>query len=173
MVIVLRRTALFIMFVVMWALLTAAMAQASPRDVVAFSGFAPGTIVVKTAERRLYLVLDPYHAMRFPVGVGKAGMTWTGVARVEGKYVRPAWAAPDDIRHENPALPAVIPGGAANNPMGEAALTLRGGEYAIHGTNRPQSVGGFVSHGCIRMYNRDIVALYQMVQVGTPVIVER
>ena len=72
MVIVLRRTALFIIFVVMWALLTAAMAQASPRDVVAFSGYAPGTIVVKTGERRLYLVLDPYHAMRFPVGVGKA-----------------------------------------------------------------------------------------------------
>ena len=77
------------------------------------------------------------------------------------------------IRRENPRLPKVIPGGAPNNPMGVAALTLRGGEYAIHGTNRPGSVGRFVSHGCIRMYNRDIVQLFRMVSVGTPVIVER
>ena len=64
-------------------------------------------------------------------------------------------------------------GGATNNPMGAAALTLRGGEYAIHGTNRPASIGGFVSYGCIRMYNRDIVELYRLVQIGAPVIVER
>jgi lipoprotein-anchoring transpeptidase ErfK/SrfK len=76
------------------------------------------------------------------------------------------------IRRENPHLPEVIPGGAPGNPMGEAALTLRGGEYAIHGTNRPQSIGGFVSYGCIRMYNSDIRKLYQLVSIGTPVIVE-
>jgi lipoprotein-anchoring transpeptidase ErfK/SrfK len=173
MALVLRRAALFFAIVLTWVLIAAAIAQASPRDVVSFTGYAPGTIVVKTNERRLYFVLDGTRAMRFPVGVGKSGQAWTGIARVEGKYVRPAWAPPDDIRRENPNLPEVIPGGAHNNPMGEAALTLRGGEYAIHGTNRPQSIGGFVSHGCIRMYNRDIVALYQMVQVGTPVIVER
>jgi lipoprotein-anchoring transpeptidase ErfK/SrfK len=67
----------------------------------------------------------------------------------------------------------VIPGGAANNPMGEAALTMRGGEYAIHGTNRPESIGHFDSAGCIRMHNRDIVELYRLVPVGAPVIVER
>jgi lipoprotein-anchoring transpeptidase ErfK/SrfK len=145
---------------------------ATTRDVVAFSGFSPGTIVVKTNERRLYFVLDNEKAMRFSVGVGKAGMTWSGKARVEGKYIRPAWAAPVSIRRENPHLPKVIPGGASNNPMGEAALTLRGGEYAIHGTNRPSSIGGFVSHGCIRMYNEDIRELYRLVRVGTPVIVE-
>ena len=122
--------------------------RAAARDIVAFSGFAPGTIVVRTSERRLYFVIDNYRALRFPVGVGRAGMTWTGNARVEGKYVRPAWAPPDMIRRENPKLPAIIPGGPSNNPMGEAALTLRGGEYAIHGTNRPGSIGGFVSHGC-------------------------
>ena len=99
--------------------------------------------------------------LRFPVGVGKAGMTWTGNARVEGKFVRPAWAPPDSIRAENPRLPRVIPGGSPHNPMGAAALTLRGGEYAIHGTNRPELIGGFVSHGCIRMYNADIRALYR------------
>ena len=87
--------------------------------------------------------------------------------------MRPAWQPPDEIRRDNPNLPEVIAGGAANNPMGAAALTLRGGEYAIHGTNRPASIGGFVSYGCIRMYNRDIVELFSLVDIGTPVIVER
>lgn len=173
MALVLRRAALFVAIILTWVLLAAAIAQAAPRDIVSFSGFAPGTIVVKTNERRLYFVLDSQRAMRFPVGVGKEGHAWTGKARVEGKYVKPAWSPPDDIRRDNPALPDVIPGGAKNNPMGAAALTLKGGEYAIHGTNRPESIGGFVSYGCIRMHNRDIVALYQMVQVGAPVIVER
>ncbi len=67
----------------------------------------------------------------------------------------------------------VIPGGSPHNPMGAAALTMRGGEYAIHGTNRPELIGGFVSHGCIRMYNSDIRELYRLVDVGTPVVVER
>jgi lipoprotein-anchoring transpeptidase ErfK/SrfK len=169
----LNRIALFIAIVVGLAFAMAAAANAATRNIVTFSGFRPGTIVVKTAERRLYYVLDNSHALRFPVGVGRAGMTWTGQARVEGKYVRPAWAPPDSIRRENPKLPAVIPGGSPHNPMGDAALTLRGGEYAIHGTNRPSSIGGFVSHGCIRMYNRDIRQLYSLVSVGTPVIVEQ
>jgi lipoprotein-anchoring transpeptidase ErfK/SrfK len=175
MVFVLRRAALFVALVLAFALLAAAAAHAATQDqeVVSFSGFAPGTIVVKTSERRLYYVLDNRRALRFPVGVGRSGKTWTGNARVEGKFVRPAWAPPQEIRHDHPGLPEVIPGGAANNPMGEAALTLRGGEYAIHGTNRPRSIGGFVSYGCIRMHNEDIVKLYQLVAVGTPVIVER
>ena len=167
----LRRTAFFL--VIALTLAAPDASRATTRDIISFSGFAPGTIVVKTNERRLYYVIDNYRALRFPVGVGRAGMTWTGTARVEGKYLRPAWAPPDMIRRENPRLPAVIPGGAANNPMGEAALTLRGGEYAIHGTNRPASIGGFVSHGCIRMHNSDIRELYRLVTVGTPVIVEQ
>ena len=150
-----------------------AASRAATHDVVGFSGYAPGTIVVKTHERRLYFVLDSAHALRFPVGVGRAGMAWTGDAHVEGKFIRPAWEAPPSIRRENPHLPRVIPGGAPNNPMGVAALTLRGGEYAIHGTNRPDLIGGFVSHGCIRMYNADIRELYRLVSVGTPVVVER
>lgn len=172
-VVLIRRTALFVLIVLMWALVSAAVAHSATRDIVTFSGFAPGTIVVKTQQRRLYYVIDGARALRFPVGVGKAGQRWTGMAHVEGKYVRPAWSPPDDIRREHPNLPEVIPGGSPHNPMGEAALTLRGGEYAIHGTNRPASVGGFVSHGCIRMYNRDIRALYRLVDIGTPVIVER
>ena len=168
-----RRAALWLAVAMGTALLLVVPANAATHDVVSFSGFSPGTIVVKTQERRLYYVLDRGHALRFPVGVGRAGMTWSGNAHVEGKYIRPAWAAPASIRRENPRLPKVIPGGAANNPMGAAALTLRSGEYAIHGTNRPELIGGFVSHGCIRMYNSDIRELYRMVDVGTPVVVER
>ena len=174
MALVLKRTALFIAIVVIWALIVAMARAATPeRTIVAFPGFAPGTIVVKTGERRLYYVIDGQRALRFPVGVGRDGKTWTGVAWVEGKYVKPAWSPPDEIRRERPSLPRTVAGGAANNPMGAAALTLRGGEYAIHGTNRPASIGGFVSYGCIRMYNRDIVELYRLVDIGTPVIVER
>jgi len=174
MALVIKRAALFLAIVVIWALIVAMARAATPeREIVAFSGFAPGTIVVKTGERRLYYIIDRQRALRFPVGVGRSGKTWTGTARVEGKYVRPAWSPPDEIRREHPGLPSVIAGGAANNPMGAAALTLRGGEYAIHGTNRPASIGGFVSYGCIRMYNRDIVELFSLVDIGTPVVVER
>jgi lipoprotein-anchoring transpeptidase ErfK/SrfK len=169
---VLRRTALFVAIVLIWALFAAAT-RAATREIVALPGYAPGTIVVKTAERRLYFSLDGYHALRFPVGVGKSGMQWTGVTRVAGKYVRPAWSPPEIIRRKNPNLPDVIPGGSPHNPMGAAALTLGDGEYAIHGTNRPSSIGRFVSHGCIRMHNDDIRELFRMVSVGTPVIVQR
>jgi lipoprotein-anchoring transpeptidase ErfK/SrfK len=172
MVHVLKRTAIFVAIVLAWAL-PAAVAHSATRDIVPIAGFRPGTIVIRTNERRLYYVLDGAHALRFPVGVGRAGMTWTGNAQVEGKFVRPAWAPPASIRRENPRLPKVIPGGAANNPMGAAALTLRSGEYAIHGTNRPELIGGFVSHGCIRMYNSDIRELYRLVAIGTPVVVEQ
>src|SRR5471030_1850193 len=175
MVLILRRAAFFIAIVLGFALLAAAAAHAATRDrdIVAFSGFAPGTVVVKTSERSLYFVIDEQRALRFSVGVGRSGKTWTGTARVEGKFVRPAWAPPQEIRREHPNLPDVIPGGAVNNPMGAAALTLRGGEYAIHGTNRPELIGGFVSHGCIRMYNSDIRELYRLVSIGTPVVVEQ
>ena len=141
---------------------------------VAFSGeFGRGTIVVRTSERRLYLVLTPGQAIRYPVGVGRAGRQWTGNSFIDGKYVRPNWSPPLDVRRDKPNLPAVIPGGSPANPMGVAALTLSGGEYAIHGTNAPESIGGFVSYGCIRMYNQDITDLYGRVGVGTPVVVTR
>src|ERR1700690_3539213 len=130
MVHVLKRTAVFVAIVLAWAL-PVAVAHSATRDIVPIAGFRPGTIVIKTGERRLYYVIDGQRALRFPVGVGRAGKTWTGEARVEGKFVKPAWAPPEEIRRDHPNLPQVIDGGAANNPMGEAALTLRGGEYAI------------------------------------------
>jgi lipoprotein-anchoring transpeptidase ErfK/SrfK len=146
----------------------------SAREIVHFRAEAPaGTIVVRTAERRLYYVLGDGRAIRYPVGVGRAGKQWSGVTRIDGKYLRPAWSPPPEIRRDKPSLPSVIPGGSPRNPMGEAALTLSGGAYAIHGTNAPGSIGGFVSYGCIRMHNRDVVDLYGRVGIGTPVVVTR
>jgi lipoprotein-anchoring transpeptidase ErfK/SrfK len=146
--------------------------QAFAREVVPFNGYSPGTIVVNTSQRRLYYVVDDGRAVRYPVGVGKPGKQWFGQARVDGKYLRPAWSPPAVVRRDNPSLPSVIPGGSPGNPMGVAALTLSGGEYAIHGTNKPGSIGGFVSYGCIRMHNQDISDLFERVTVGTQVIVQ-
>jgi lipoprotein-anchoring transpeptidase ErfK/SrfK len=145
----------------------------SAREMVAFNGAPAGTIIVRTGERKLYLALGDGRAMRYSVGVGRAGRQWTGHSFVSGKHYRPAWSPPADIRRDKPNLPDVIPGGSPSNPMGWGALTLNGGEYAIHGTNNPGSIGGFVSYGCIRMYNHDIADLYDRVNVGTPVIVTR
>jgi lipoprotein-anchoring transpeptidase ErfK/SrfK len=154
-------------------LLTATEAEARP-DMVGFRGdYSPGTIVIKTNERRLYLVVDPGHAVRYPVGVGRYGKQWAGVTQIDGKYRNPAWSPPAEVKHDKPSMPDLIPGGSPRNPMGVAAMTLAGGEYAIHGTNMPGSVGGFVSYGCIRMLNADISDLYNRVSVGTPVVVSR
>jgi lipoprotein-anchoring transpeptidase ErfK/SrfK len=140
-------------------------------ETVSFSGYQPGTIVVKTQERRLYYVVDGARAIRYTVGVGKAGKTWTGTAYIDGKHLRPAWSPPDEIRQDKPLIPVVIASGSPSNPMGAAALTLDQGQYAIHGTNQPGSIGHFVSYGCIRMYNSDIMDLYGRVSVGTQVVV--
>jgi lipoprotein-anchoring transpeptidase ErfK/SrfK len=155
-------------------ILTANVAQARPELVGLHGGdYSPGTIVVKTNERALYYILDSGHAMRYPVGVGKAGKQWAGTTRIDGKYRNPAWSPPKEVKHDKPNMPDVIPGGSPRNPMGVAAMTLSGGEYAIHGTNMPGSVGGFVSYGCIRMLNADITDLYQRVSIGTKVVVTR
>ena len=145
------------------------------REVVTFreANYSAGTIVVKTSERRLYYVMGDGRAMRYPVGVGKAGKAWAGTARIDGKYIAPAWSPPADVKRDNPHLPDVIPGGSPRNPMGAAAMTLSGGQYAIHGTNVPSSVGGFVSYGCIRMYNQDVLDLFGRVSLGTQVVVTR
>jgi lipoprotein-anchoring transpeptidase ErfK/SrfK len=148
-------------------------AQARPELVEVNGEYAPGTIVVKTHERKLYLILDYGRAMRYPVGVGKTGKQWTGTTTIDGKYRNPAWSPPSAVRRDKPDMPDVIPGGSPRNPMGVAAMTLAGGEYAIHGTNVPGSVGGFVSYGCIRMLNDDITDLYQRVSIGTTVTVTR
>jgi lipoprotein-anchoring transpeptidase ErfK/SrfK len=151
-----------------------AITPSSGGTVVAFSGFyRPGTIVVRTKERKLYLVFGFGRAMQYPVGVGRAGRQWAGSSFISGKFIRPNWKPPADVRHDSPDLPDVIPSGSPSNPMGVAAMTLAGSEYAIHGTNSPKSIGGYVSYGCIRMFNKDVMDLYRRVWVGTPVVVMR
>ncbi len=148
--------------------------KAQAREAVAFSDarFAPGTVIVRTSERKLYYVTAPGEAIRYTVAVGKAGKQWRGVKYIEEMQVRPAWAPPASVKRDNPHLPAVIAGGAHNNPMGERAIGLGpGGQYAIHGTNVPSSVGTAASYGCFRMHNADVVDLYQRVAIGTPVVV--
>ncbi len=155
-----------------WALVLSGPAPArASHETVTATGYAPGTIVIHTHERRLYYYIGGGKALRYPVGVGRAGKQWSGTAYINGKYLNPAWRPPADVRHDKPSLPDVIPGGSPQNPMGVAAMTLSGGEYAIHGTNRPSSIGGFVSYGCIRMYNEDITDLYGRVDYDTPVVV--
>jgi lipoprotein-anchoring transpeptidase ErfK/SrfK len=144
---------------------------AHARQVVPISGYSPGTVVVKTHERSLYYVVGDGRAIRYPVGVGKSGKTWSGSAYIQGKYIRPAWSPPDEIRRDKPGIADVIPSGSSRNPMGAAALVLDRGQYAIHGTNSPGSIGHFVSYGCIRMYNADIMDLFDRVSVGTSVVV--
>jgi lipoprotein-anchoring transpeptidase ErfK/SrfK len=147
-------------------------AYASGEAVLMKEPFRPGTIVVRTKERALYYVTGAGQAIRYPVGVGRSGKQWAGNGYITGKYTNPSWVPPSDVRRDKPNLPRIIPGGSPHNPMGVATMTLSGGEYAIHGTNRPSSIGHFVSYGCIRMFNGDIQELYQRVSVGTPVIVQ-
>ena len=136
--------------------------------------FEPGTIVIATKERRLYLIQPDGMALRYKVAVGRIDKQWFGAVHVDGMHIDPAWSPPDEVRRDNPTLPDVIPGGSARNPMGPRALTLSGGgQYAIHGTNRPESVGTNASYGCFRMKNEDIVDLFERVQVGTKVLVRK
>jgi lipoprotein-anchoring transpeptidase ErfK/SrfK len=161
----------------LWLALTAVALLAAPlaasaRDVVGFAGsYQPGTIVISTQAREMYFVLGNGHAIRYPVGVGRAGMAWHGRAQIAEKFLKPAWGPPADIALANPNLPLTIPGGSPRNPMGAAAMGLNRGNYAIHGTNDPGSIGHFVSHGCIRMHNEDILDLFARVPVGTEVFV--
>lgn len=142
------------------------------REAVAFSGQgSAGTIVVRTNERRLYFVTGQGRAIRYSVGVGRADKQWFGTTSVASKHIRPAWSPPAEIRRGRPNY--VIESGSPRNPMGAAALVLADNELAIHGTNNPGSVGGFVSWGCIRMHNKDIMDLYERVGVGTRVVFTR
>ncbi len=154
------------------ALLTVSASDgAQAGQTVSFGGYAAGSIVISTSQRQLYYVLGGGRAIRYPVGVGKAGMAWHGTAYVSLKRMNPAWQAPPSLN--GGSYGPVIPGGSPNNPMGVAVLGLDRGNYAIHGTNNPGSIGGYVSHGCIRMYNSDVLDLYARAGIGTQVTVLR
>lgn len=161
------RTALFAAAIA-WSVVPA---SAASTVVTLATDLAPGTILVRTEERALYLILDAGLARRYVVGVGADGWQWVGTTTIDGKYIEPNWMPPPEIRREQPGLPPIIPGGSPRNPMGAAAMTLAGGAYAIHGTNVPGSIGGFVSHGCVRMLNEDVLDLFGRVGVGTVVVV--
>lgn len=151
------------------SLLPTGAVNAGNRDVVAFAGYPAGTIVVKTGERRLYYVLGGGQAVRYPIAVGMPGREWEGTNTVARKEVNPTWVPPAEVRHDKPTLPAFIPPGPSN-PLGPRALVLAWGEYAIHGTNKRESIGTRASYGCIRMYNEDVADLYNRVSVGTQVV---
>ena len=141
------------------------------RETIAVDPYLPpGEIFISQHARRLYLTLGDGAALSYAIAVPKRGKEWRGAARIDGKYVNPAWSPPASVRRDHPELPDVIPGGSPHNPMGRRALTLDRDEIAIHGTNRPASIGTAASYGCIRMNNADVVDLYERVRVGTPVM---
>lgn len=127
-----------------------------------------GAIIVSTRQRMLYFVNGDGTAVRYRVAVGMPGKQWFGTRLIDGKHVRPAWSPPAEVKRAKPSLPNVIPGGAPNNPMGAAALTISPGEYAIHGTSASMraSIGSYASFGCIRMLDEDILDLMPRVRVG-------
>ena len=150
-----------------------AQATAIPREVVSFSGKqAPGTIVINTSERRLYLVMPEGKAMRYGVGVGRPGFDWAGSQNITRKAEWPTWTPPSQMLKRRPDLPRFMPGGP-ENPMGARAMYLGSSLYRIHGSNEPETIGQAVSSGCIRMLNEDVIDLYERVKVGTRVVVAR
>jgi lipoprotein-anchoring transpeptidase ErfK/SrfK len=146
-------------------------ASAIPRELVDFDArFAPGTIVISTAERRLYYVTRRGEAIRYAVGVGRPGFEWSGTRSVTMKREWPDWRPPAEMIRRRPDLPRYMPGGL-DNPLGARAMYLGGTLYRIHGSNEPETIGQAVSSGCIRMTNDDVVDLYNRVKLGTKVVV--
>jgi lipoprotein-anchoring transpeptidase ErfK/SrfK len=158
------------------AFVTLDSVSAEARQLVEFATpYSAGTIVISQSARKLYLVIDAQRALAYPVAVAKHGKEWSGFAKVDGKYVDPAWSPPDSVKRDHPELPDLIPGGSPHNPMGARAITLDRDEVAIHGTTSTMraSVGTAASYGCIRMYNEDVIDLYDRVSVGAPVVMVR
>jgi len=131
---------------------------------------APGTVIIDTPNTYLYLVLGNGQAMRYGIGVGRDGFTWSGVQSVTKKAEWPDWTPPPEMIARQPYLPRHMAGGPGN-PLGARAMYLGGTVYRIHGTNAPETIGTHVSSGCIRLTNGDVSDLYSRVNVGTKVIV--
>ena len=131
---------------------------------------APGTIIVDTPNTYLYFVLGGGNAIRYGIGVGRDGFTWSGTKSIERKSEWPDWIPPADMLARQPYLPRFMAGGPGN-PLGARAMYLSGTVYRIHGTNKPSSIGTHVSSGCIRMLNADVIDLYERARVGTKVVV--
>src|SRR5690349_17910691 len=149
-------------------------AQLDPRlqrQVVSYSGReAPGTVIIDTAHTYLYYVLGGGKAVRYGIGVGREGFTWSGTQAVSRKAEWPDWIPPQEMIARQPYLPRFVAGGTGN-PLGARAIYLGNTMYRIHGTNAPDTIGKRVSSGCIRMLNADVIDLFSRVDVGTTVIV--
>jgi lipoprotein-anchoring transpeptidase ErfK/SrfK len=146
-------------------LLPATQAQAMDRD-----GYAVGSIVIKTKARQLMYIKSQNEIVFYTIAVGRKGREWTGTTAVTRKVKNPSWAPPPNIRRDKPSLPAVVRPGPGN-PLGAAVLVLGDGTYGIHGTNRDDSIGKAASYGCFRMHNKDVLALFEAVSIGTKVYV--
>jgi lipoprotein-anchoring transpeptidase ErfK/SrfK len=133
---------------------------------------APGTIIIATSERHLYLVQGNGRALRYGIGVGRDGFTWQGLLKISRKAEWPDWTPPPEMIARQPYLPRFMAGGPGN-PLGARALYLGATVYRIHGTNRPDTIGTAVSSGCFRLVNTDVSDLYDRIPVGTKVIVRQ
>ena len=141
------------------------------RQVVAYAtAEAPGTVIIDTPNTYLYFVLGDGKAIRYGIGVGREGFTWSGVEQVTRKAEWPDWTPPEEMLERQPGLPHFMAGGP-NNPLGARAMYLGSTLYRIHGSNEPWTIGHNVSSGCIRLRNADVIDLYSRVKVGTKVVV--
>jgi lipoprotein-anchoring transpeptidase ErfK/SrfK len=154
------------------SLLSTLFGPSIARTVVSYTGSQkPGTIIISTAQRRLYLVLGNGQALSYAIGVGREGMSWSGVTQISAKREWPDWTPPDQMLQRKPELPRHMAGGI-DNPLGARAMYLGSTLYRIHGSNEPDSIGTATSSGCIRLTNEDVIDLYNRVKVGTTVIVQ-
>ncbi len=144
--------------------------QYRPQPVYFRTSEAPGTIVIHTNERFLYLVQDGGRAIRYGIGVGRDGFQWQGLQKISRKQEWPDWRPPAEMIQRQPYLPRFMAGGPGN-PMGARALYLGETVYRIHGTNQPQTIGYAVSSGCFRLVNKDVIDLFARVPVGTRVVI--
>jgi len=146
--------------------------SAPSKHIVSFKAkHKPGTIVVSFSDRRLYYVLKGKRAISYPIAVPKSNAKWSGNYRMTSKRVNPTWTPTPDMRRENPKLPLVVNGGDPKNPLGVRALYVGNTLYRIHGTDAPWLIGEAVSHGCVRMFNKDVVDLYNRAPVGSQIVV--
>lgn len=142
------------------------------RQTVSFnSQYKPGQVIVSFGDRRLYLVTQPGTALSYPIAVPRDQSRWQGTTFVSQKRVNPSWTPTPEMRRENPRLPSWVPGGHPMNPLGNRALYLGSSTYRIHGTDAPWTIGQAVSKGCVRMYNEDVLDVYNRVPVGARVTV--
>jgi lipoprotein-anchoring transpeptidase ErfK/SrfK len=143
-----------------------------PQPVFYRSNEAPGTLIIQTEDRFLYLVQDSKTAIRYGIGVGREGFQWSGLVTITRKQEWPDWRPPPEMIQRQPYLPRFMAGGPGN-PLGARALYLGGTVYRIHGTNQPKTIGYAVSSGCIRLVNPDVIDLYDRVPLGTKVVVRQ